>query len=259
LIAASGLLALWIGLLFLFRDFAESALLPTPGFAEAFTLIFSPASNSLLSLPSVIFLVVSEPLTLPVLIVLWAFPLAACLRRNRAASPSMSGWAFLDPPPQRPALPRRVPCRSGLAVKAGLIGGVVFCVLLLVVRVLWQLGVPEATREADEVKLAFFFGQVALATLMQAGVAAVVAGWVRRLGGIHGLFAAFIAGLVMSVGILGLNLLFGGTIDLGFAWTVFHMALTGGALLALPSMLGASVLEGWVRRLRWRDGKEGAA
>jgi len=186
LIVASGLLALWIGVLFLFRDFAEvlsSEILPS------LTLV--------------------RPLILPALIALWAFPLAACLRRNRVASSSESGWEFLDPPPQRPALPRQVPCRPGLAIKIGLVGGLIFCVLLLVLHAWWQLGVPEATRNTDEAKLMFAFAQVAVAALMQAGVATFVAVRVKRLGGVHGLFAAFVAGCAMTVGILGLNLLFG--------------------------------------------------
>ncbi len=104
-----------------------------------------------------------------------------------------------------------------MALRIGLVGGLIFCVLLLVLCAWWQLGVPEATRNADEAKLEFAFAQVAVAALMQAGVATFVAVRVKRLGGVHGLFAAFVAGCAMTVGILGLNLLFGRGLDPGFA------------------------------------------
>jgi uncharacterized protein (DUF486 family) len=38
----------------------------------------------------------------------------------------------------------------------------------------------------------------------------------------------------MAVGILAANLLFGGTIDLQFAWNTFCQVVNEGALLALP-------------------------
>jgi hypothetical protein len=243
LIAAGGLLALWIGLLFMVRDVVESSVASAPDFAEALVSPF-------LWLSSTVLFVLSDPLTLPALIVLWAFPLASCLWHKRVPSPSASsGWAFLDQSAQQSALsPSQAACRPRLATKSGLVGGLIFCVLLLGLRVWWQLEVSEATRNTDQAKLVFAFAQIALATLMQAGVAGVVAGRVRQLGSIHGLYAAFVAGFVMSVGILGLNLLFGGGIDLGFIWTVFSLVINGGALLALPSVLVATMSVGWVRR-----------
>jgi hypothetical protein len=58
-------------------------------------------------------------------------------------------------------------------------------------------------------------------------IAIIVATRVRWLGVLHSLFAAFVAGCVMAVGILGLNLAFGGTIDPPFAWTTFALVLNG--------------------------------
>jgi len=86
-----------------------------------------------------------------------------------------------------------------------------------------------------------------------------VAGWVRRLGALHGLFAAFVAGCVMTIAILGLNLAFGGTFDLGVTWLTFALVVNVGALLALPSGLAVAALAGWVRRVHRISGGQRAA
>lgn len=82
-----------------------------------------------------------------------------------------------------------------------------------------------------------------MAVLVQAVTAAVAAIWVRRLRSIHGLFAAFVAGCVMVVGILGLNLAFGGSIDPTIAWTTISLVVNGGALLSLPVAAVVSILK----------------
>ncbi|MFQ6013947.1 MAG: M48 family metalloprotease [Anaerolineae bacterium] len=233
LTVAGVLLAVWFGLLFLIRDVR---------------VILPSLLSSFDGVLGVVWLLVQHPLTFLVLISLWAFPLAAWFWRERVASAPGSSWAFLDPTPQPLTLPRQAPLRPGLALTVGLAGGLAFCVVLLVLRVAVRLTVPEATATTDQFKLMYYIGQVALAALMEAGVAAVVAGWVKRLGGLHGLFAAFVAGCVMTGGVLGLNLLFGGTIDFAFTWQTFSQVVNEGALLALPTALGVSALAGWVRR-----------
>ncbi len=96
----------------------------------------------------------------------------------------------------------------------------------------------------------FFAMQVAVAALMQAGVASVVAGRVRRIGSLHGLCAAFVAGCTMTAGIVGLNLLFGGSASPAFAWMVFKFVVGGGALLALPAALAVAALAARIRASR---------
>jgi hypothetical protein len=123
----------------------------------------------------------------------------------------------------------------------GTVGGLAFCALLLIVHFGWNT-VPQDVRTTDQARIAFAVGQVAVAVLMQAIAAAIVAIRVRWLGGIHGLFAAFVAGCVMAIGILGLNLAFGGSIDPSFAWTIFSLVVNGGALLSLPVAAGVSAL-----------------
>ncbi|HEY6408666.1 MAG TPA: hypothetical protein VIY29_14465, partial [Ktedonobacteraceae bacterium] len=94
-----------------------------------------------------------------------------------------------------------------------------------------------------------------LAGLLEAGIAAIVAGWVKRLGSIHGLFAAFIGGCVMTAGLLFFIVLSGGTIDSLTIWTILCFVINGGALLVLPTALGVSVLAEWIRRVLREDAK----
>ena len=54
---------------------------------------------------------------------------------------------------------------------------------------------------------------------------------------VYGLFAAFVTGCVATIGILGLNLAYGGSIDPGFFWTTFTGTVNGGAAVSLiPAM-----------------------
>lgn len=230
---AGGLLAVWLG--FLFSAYDLKAIIP---------LLLSSFNGIL----GAIWIVVVNPLTSLALLSLWAFPLATWFWRGRVALASGSSWVFLDSASEHPTIPHQLPLRPGFALLVGLAGGAAFCGLLLVIRILLRLEFPEVTKNSEQFRLMFFIGQVTLAALMQVGVAAIVASRLRRFGALHGLLAAFIGGSVMTIGVLLLNLLFGGTIDGGFAWYTFSQVVNGGALLALPVALCVSVLAGWVRR-----------
>src|SRR5438067_8559481 len=54
---------------------------------------------------------------------------------------------------------------------------------------------------------------------------------------LHGLFAGFVAGCVMTAEFLGLNLLFGGRAEPGFIWQVFTQIVNQGARWGLPAAL----------------------
>lgn len=235
LTVASAVLAFWIGPLFWITALGETA---------GPTLFVTAVSYAFL-----------HPLTLLPLIVLWAFPLSACLLRERTFLEA--GWAFLDSASLPSAPSAKVACRPGLAVKAGLAVGLTFCALLLAARLWLHASVPEATRDTNQYRMVFFGAQVAAAALMQAGVAAVVAGRVRRLGSLHGLCAAFVAGCAMTAGLLGLNVVFGGTSPPAFAFMVFKFVISGGALLALPVALAAAALASRIRGFRQPDDGRG--
>ena len=82
------------------------------------------------------------------------------------------------------------------------------------------------------------------AAILQASAAGIAAGSIARLGALHGLFAAFIAGLVMVVGdylLIGIHQSLNETLALS---PVF---LGSGALLAVPVVLAVSGIAGWLR------------
>jgi hypothetical protein len=227
LLIATGVLAVWLGWFFFIRS-------------------ISPFLFVLLSLGTVLFISLN-PLTSLLLISLWSFPLAAWFWHRRVASVASHSWAFLDEPPLPLASTLQAPFRPFLAISIGLFAGLLFCGLLLIVRIGLRLALPETTRGTEEFLLWFYYAYVALAILMQAATAAVVAAWTRRLAIWHGLFAAFVSGCVMAIGVLGSNLLFGGTITGQFAWVTFSQIVNPGALLSLPIAWGAAALAGIVR------------
>jgi len=235
-VVAGGVLAIWFGTLFAALQIGSEGaqvLLGIAGIALGLLVNTLGSSSTLLGC-----------------VALWAFPMAAWIRRARSATPTVPDWAFLDPAPQHFALLRQEPLRPRPALLTGVIGSIVFFGLLLAVRIWLRWGLSEVPRGPDQTNLLFAYGQVAIAVLLQAGAAVVVAGWVRRLGALHGLFAAFVAGCLMTAAMFGLNLAFGGTFDLGDAWLTFAFVVNGGALLALPLALAIAALAGWIRRLR---------
>lgn len=145
---------------------------------------------------------------------------------------------------------RKAVFRPARAWIIGLTGGLLYCALLLTVRIGLRLGLPETVRSTDEFRLLFFIGQVGVAALLQAGVAALATAWVPRLRAAHGMFSAFVSGLVMTAGIVLLNILFGGTYTLPAAWNTFSQVVNEGALLALPAIWGVLVLSWLIQRVR---------
>ena len=243
LITAGLISTVWLGALLWI--FLVASTLPLESLAVLTTLAAAPLT-AIIALANYL---LQSPLTFALFVGLWMFPLAARLGRGRTASVSVTNWAFLDPSTQPLTLRRQGRFRLSQGLIAGMVGGLAFCVLLLIARFWWH-SIPETVRSSDQARISFFLGQVVLAVLLQVSIAIVVAARVRWLGVLHSLFAAFVAGCVMAVGILGLNLAFGGTIDPSFAWTTFALVLNGGALLSLPLSGGVFAMGSWVRRPR---------
>jgi Zn-dependent protease with chaperone function len=238
LVMASAVLVVVLAQLFLFHSLATdfAPLLKTP-----FDLLIGFAGVAILSILLLINTLLS-PGVLVAFVCLWAFPLAAWFWRKRVKTPVGSNWAFLGASSQPVVLPRQDPFRLRFALIAGLVGGSVFSGLLLLIRMGVHLSVPEAIRGNYQFRIILTIIQIVLAALIQATAAGIVAGWVRRLGALHGLFAAFVGGCVMTVGIVVIDLLFGGTITASFIWQTFCLVVNGGALLALPIALIVSVI-----------------
>ena len=180
-----------------------------------------------------------SPLTCIALVSVWAFPASAGFwHKHQPDSPSVPRWGFLDRQSDRFHPPPRKQLEVYSVLKTGLIGGCIFCGLLLVLRSGIHILIPESVRNSEWFIISILTaGQYALAVLMQAGTAIKVAITVESFQEVQGLFAAFIAGCVMSVSVFIFNLLFGGSINVQVVWIVFSSIVNSGALLSLMGII----------------------
>ncbi|RKH14432.1 hypothetical protein D7V97_03175 [Corallococcus sp. CA053C] len=167
-------------------------------------------------------------------VVAWAFPWAARFWPQRREAVATSSDPLVPPRPG----PWRLDWRRGV------IPSMVFFFLLLLVRLVLVSSVEEATRRTPLFLAVFFAGQVWFAALLQAAAAALAAARAPRLGVLQGLFTATVSGALMTVGVLGLNLLFGGNVDLAFVWLTLKAILNLGAVLSLVAALGVCAVRG---------------
>lgn len=164
---------------------------------------------------------------------LWALPLAARLFLKQKGEPKEATWAFLAPAPVPDRdLPEKL--RPAAAFWTGLIGGLALVILMILIRLVLRSVYSEAIRDSDQFRLTYYISQMLLAGVFQASFAALSAFFIRRLGAIHGLFTAFITGLIGVTGFLIINLFAGGTLDLWLVSQVLSSMLGWGFLFSLP-------------------------
>jgi hypothetical protein len=214
--------------------------------------------------------ILASPLTFVVLVSLWVFPLAAWFWRERASRTHDWSWAFLDSSPLQLNLQRTLALRPDLALKLGLVGGLMFCAFLSGAYIGLHLGLPEAVRYTERAIFMLRWGVVTLAVLMQLGVVVLAVAWVKRLGWAHGLCAAFIAGFVMTTGLVALLELedcvdilafvprnsCSASVDIDRALLLFTHIVNGGALLSLLVVVGVSILVSQLRSPRLHGSRQ---
>ena len=93
-----------------------------------------------------------------------------------------------------------------------------------------------------------FYGSVLLAAVTQAIIAIRVMRGLGRLWALQGLAAAFVSGCVMTAGILGINLLLGGTVDFGLTEYVARHVINFGGLVVLVLAACIAALGAWRSR-----------
>ncbi len=239
-------------------------------FAETMPKLYMHEFLSLISVPDsvggfapiiyAIFELVSDPLALLALMCLWAYPLITWFWRKRSTRMTAPPWALLDPSSHAPTMlssladaqergepdpslrPRPLVAssgqallRPGLALGVGIAGGLVYCGILIFLFNGGQLDLS-----VDQLIL--------LAVLVQVSTAAIVAGAVRHQSVVHSLFAAWVAGCLMTLGLLMPNLL-SSSVNLDQAWAVLREVVTGGALATLPIAFTVSLLVHGMHRL----------
>lgn len=250
-IVSTAFLALVFGSLFVVWQVGQTYLSGgLPGFASLIAMGFLVSLN--------------QPTFSLVLMALWAFPLAAGFRRG-PPDPRPSSWLFLEPSPVATAVPanlvsaNRAPLQLSSALRLGLLGGVVFCILHILIRFAGHYASPPSGA-SNESKLFFlYYSQILLAVLIQIVVAGVAAARISNLPLLHGLLAAFSGACIMTAAFLVTNLLLGGTIGLTFASDVFQTIVNTGAICFLPVGLLISVFRTRTDRLRQRDGHHGVS
>lgn len=182
---------------------------------------------------------VTQPLLSGVLIALWAFPLAAWFWRRQSNTFSTS-WLYLEQPPASPLGSQPHWFLPLTALRFALKGAATFLVLHLMIRLPWHYTQPS-TGVSDFSKLAFYYSQVLLAMLIQVTIATLVAMKVRALPVAHGLFAAFVVGVLSTIIFLGTGLVFSGGLGFRFVADLFQTILNTGAVASL-AILAAVVL-----------------
>ncbi len=166
-------------------------------------------------------------------------PLAGQWMNARQSVAANAGWACLgEPPPmQSPEAGAPGPNRS---LQIGLIGGLLLSAMPVAVRIATALGTPAAAQDTDDFRLML----VTRVTWAIALAQPLVAVWAARRAGVlrasHGLFAAFVAALVMTIVAMIHHLLRGNEFNLIFLWYVLWQAVNRGALLSLPFALLAA-------------------
>ena len=173
------------------------------------------------------------PTALVGLLSLWAFPFAAWWWQRGTCTPRHAGGRGLSSGSdvQR----RQDPLRPGLAVVAGLLGGLVYWVGLSTIGVEVLRAVLDAKEHLPE--YAVTAALVVPAWLLQAGVAAVVGSLTRRLPVVHGLLAACVVAVVAFGGLEGFFALRNDEMNAAeHAVLIFILMANGGVL---PAMLMA--------------------
>lgn len=178
-------------------------------------------------------LLLINPLILALFIIAWGLPLAVWCWQKQGVPLTRSTWAYLEnlSQPSSSLSALKPSFRLHLAIIIGLGGGLVFCALL-----------PFFFRGF------FYDDQIALAVMVQAAIAIIVANIVTHMRVAHGLFAAFIAGCIMALGIIGFNQL-RHNIDLTNQET-FLWIMNGGAFVTLLLAAPVAAISGWLRSNR---------
>lgn len=220
LIIAGGLWAVCFGTL----SIIEGLLSTSTGISSISLLLDSLVVSAVLLL---------QPFFVIGLFGLAVFPFAARFWRKRAMAAAQPDWVWQGPARGQALSWDQRPVQFRLALFVGIAGALLFCGVWLALRLWLRFSTPLTAGEMANFKLALSYWILSRPTVIQGGVAVVTTAWARRSGVLLALLAAFIAGCVMTIGTLSINvLLFGGQTDLGISLTMLGLIIIPGGLLA---------------------------
>ncbi len=253
LLAAAGVLSVFMAVFYIARDTREVFEVSAEGselqHAEVAQTAWAGPVWLWQALMDPAFLVVAQrPFILPALVLVWALPLTAAFWRRRSeedAADSNADWAFLERGGELRQPPLALRVVRPLAI--GLLAGLGFWAVLLLLRISLHNGVSAETRATDAFLLSFYFWMLVLALATQVVAGALAAFLSRnptRL--VDSLAAGFVAGAVATVGIVGSPSIgscldpvalnpapCGWLVSGAFSWDVFRQVVAQGAVGSL--------------------------
>jgi hypothetical protein len=165
-----------------------------------------------------------SPATLLIPLGLAALPLLAWIGRP-GFERSIPGWAYLETPetPMLPPAPARL--HLGSVWLAASISAGMYLLFLLVLRLLLRWTMPESSRSLDLFKTIFYYLTLFDAGLLQTAAALIVFTNARDLRSEHAILTTLTGGLLMAMGFLIVNLLFGGMLDGSFLVGTINLSI----------------------------------
>jgi hypothetical protein len=198
------MLSFWVGGFYLLYVFGYEVVFQ-------FTILFAPSlqrlsefeglglsifTESIFASITLLTILFATPMLL--FIVIWMFPLLSRLRKSRTSLQNIfigQNQAVYLPAETHSQL------RPFLAFLTGLLGAIGFLVLIVLLRVLLHYAVDPATLTTPQWVLNFRILLIGLAIVVQIILAIAVSLAIKALGWAHGLFAAFIAGCLIAIGL----------------------------------------------------------
>lgn len=204
LLITAGVMFFWIGTIISLQKFGLPLVQLLWDFLSSLLPVLVDSSLSNLTkwvLNTTTALQVYFAFSLPFLVFLWTFPLAARLRKSRTKMQNLfignNEVADLSAK-QHPYL------RPFWAFLAGLATSFCFILFIAFLRLFLLYKVAENVRMTNEWEIQIGFIQIYLAIFTQVALAVLVSVFSKHLGWAHGLFAAFVAGCLIQLGIVGL-------------------------------------------------------
>jgi hypothetical protein len=204
LLTTGVLMSFWVGGFYLLYVFGYQII-------ARIALIFAPSLQRLSPFEGLGLSIVTESIvasitlftilfTLPMLlfIVIWVFPLLSKLRKSRTRLQDI----FIEPN-QAVDLPAKThsQLRPFWAFLTGLLVAAGFLVVITLLRVVLHVALSPDTRTTPQWIFNFRILLMGLAILVQVILTMVVSAAIKALGWAHGLFAAFVAGCLMAMGL----------------------------------------------------------
>jgi hypothetical protein len=188
-----------------------------------------------------------NPLTTLVLVLIWAIPLVSSLGRggNSFQIPN----AYLG----EPSVSLEYHCEPRLhriktAVLWGFFAALGYMIILLVFKWVVHQTLSDSTLNSQAFKMKFYFGQALVAVAVQVAVSLALYFRIRFLPVYHSMMAAFVAAIIITVGIFLTNILITGKLTWGYTDILFFHVTNAGQIFTLILLGAISICGRWLTK-----------